>query len=375
MNDTPRIVLTGGISGGHTFPLVAVARALRKKFPEGVKFLFIGSRGSFEVAAMEQEGISAKYVLTGKYRRYFSFQNIIDPFKVPIGIIQALWHLLIFMPDAVFSKGGSASVPVVLAAWLYRIPVLIHDSDAVAGQANRFLARFATRIAIAYPGAHKFFPADKVALTGNPIREELLQGDRERFVKQVGLVSQKPIILVIGGSQGAQMLNEAILRILPNLLEKNVQVVHITGSKHYETIVASVEAFGLKIGESGYVPKAFLSATELADAYRAATLIVSRAGAGSIAELAAMKKPSILIPLEGAANNEQRMNAYDVAQLGGALILEESNLGEHILFENIMDLLTNPELMESMGEKLASFYHPDAAQAIASGVYDLVQSR
>ncbi|PIX89834.1 MAG: undecaprenyldiphospho-muramoylpentapeptide beta-N-acetylglucosaminyltransferase [Candidatus Moranbacteria bacterium CG_4_10_14_3_um_filter_45_9] len=374
MSDITRIVLTGGISGGHTFPLVAVARALRKKLSNNVEFLFIGSEGSFENDAMIQENILTKYVLTGKWRRYFSLWNIIDPFKIPIGFIQALWHLLIFMPDAVFSKGGSASVPVVLAAWVYRIPVFIHDSDAVAGRANRFLARFASRVAIAYPGAYNFFPVRKTVLTGNPIREELLLGEGDRFVKQFGLSLEKPILLVLGGSQGAQTLNAAILRILPQLLEKNIQVVHQTGNKNYENIVSSVETYGLKIGESGYVPRAFLSVFELADALKVATLVLSRAGAGSIAELAATKKASILVPLLGAANDEQRMNAYDVAALGGALVLEDTNLGEHILLEKIQELLSQPELMRSMGEKLSPFYHPDAADVIARGVYDLIEN-
>ncbi len=382
MSDITRIVFTGGISGGHTFPLVAVARALRKKFSlassvggRETEFLFIGSQGSFENDAMVQENIPTKYVLTGKWRRYFSLWNIVDPFKIPIGFIQALWYLLIFMPDAVFSKGGSASVPVVLAAWVYRIPVLIHDSDAVAGRANRFLARFVSRIAIAYPGAHNFFPIEKTILTGNPIREELLLGESDRFVKQFGLSLEKPILLVLGGSQGAQTLNVAVLRILPQLLEKNIQVVHQTGNKNYENVVSSVEAYGLKIGESGYVPKAFLSVLELADVLKVATLVLSRAGAGSIAELAALKKASILVPLLGAANDEQRMNAYDVAALGGALVLEDTNLGEHILLEKIQELLSQPELMRSMGEKLFPFYHPDAADAIASGLYDLIENK
>jgi UDP-N-acetylglucosamine--N-acetylmuramyl-(pentapeptide) pyrophosphoryl-undecaprenol N-acetylglucosamine transferase len=151
----------------------------------------------------------------------------------------------------------------------------------------------------------------------------------------------------------------ALLRVLPSLLEKNIQVVHQTGSKNYDSIVASVEAYGLKIGESGYVPKAFLSVEEVADALKVATLVISRAGASSIAEIAATKKASILVPLEGAANDEQRLNAYDVAELGGALILEEANLGEHILLEKIEELLANQALRQAMGEKLSPFY-PDS---------------
>lgn len=370
--DIPRIVLTGGISGGHTFPLVAVARALRKRFPEGVEFLFIGSHGRFESTAMAEAGIPVKYVLTGKWRRYFSVQNLIDPFKVPVGFVQALWHLFVCMPDAVFAKGGSASVPVVLAAWVYRIPVLIHDSDAVAGRANRFLSHFATRIAIAYPSARNFFPKEKTALTGNPVREEILLGESVRAVSHFGLSSEKPTLLILGGSQGAQTLNKAILAILPSLLEKNIQVIHQTGEKHYRDIAASVAAYGLKVGEDGYVPRAFLAVEELADALAVATLVISRAGAGSIAELAALGKPSILVPLAGAANDEQRMNAYDVAALGGALVLEEPNLGEHILSEKISELLADPELRKAMGEKLRAFAHPDAAEKIADGITSLM---
>ncbi len=372
--DIPRIVLTGGISGGHTFPLVAVARSLRKRFPEGVEFLFIGSHGRFESTSMAEEGIPVRYVLTGKWRRYFSLQNLIDPFKVPVGFIQTLWHLFVFMPDAVFAKGGSASVPVVLAAWVYRIPVLIHDSDAVAGRANRFLSHFATRIAIAYPSARNFFPKEKTVLTGNPVREEIFLGDSVRAGSHFGLSSEKPTLLILGGSQGAHTLNKAILGILPSLLEKNIQVIHQTGEKHYADIVASVAAYGLKVGESGYVPRAFLAVEELADAFAVATLVISRAGAGSIAELAALGKPSLLVPLIGAANDEQRMNAYDVAALGGALVLEEPNLGEHILLEKISELLADAELRKAMGEKLRTFAHPDAAEKIADGITSLMRS-
>lgn len=375
MNDIPRVALTGGVSGGHTFPLIAVAQSLRLRFPGGIEFLFIGSRGHFESDEIAEADIPMKRVLTGKWRRYFSLWNLVDFFKVPIGFFQALWHLFFFMPDAVFAKGGAASVPVVLAAWIYRIPILIHDSDAVAGRANRFLSHFAKRIAIAYPSAHNFFPVEKTALTGNPVRKEILSGDAARAASQFKLSLEKPLVFVFGGSLGAQALNTAILRILPRLLEKNIQVLHQTGSKNYEAIVAAVEASGLKIGESGYVPRAFFKVSELADALALATLVLSRAGAGSIAELAATQKAAILVPLEGAANDEQRMNAYDVAAIGGALVMEEANLGEHILFEKIEELLGNPELRQAMGKKLQSFFHPDAADAIASGVYDLITTK
>lgn len=379
MIDHPRIVLTGGVSGGHTFPLIAVARSLRQKFatlsgvPEEVELLFIGPRGRFEKEAMENENIPVKYIATGKWRRYFSLWNLVDPFKLLFGFLQSLWYLFLFMPDAVFAKGGGASFPVVLSAWLYRIPILIHDSDAAAGRANRLLARFASRVAIAYPGAHNFFPAEKTALTGNPVRAEILTGDATRSAKRFGLSLDKPTVLILGGSQGAQALNKAALHILPSLLQKNIQVLHQTGRKNYEDVVESVKTYGLKINESGYTPWPFFSAEELADALKQATLVVSRAGAGSIAELAATEKPAILVPLLSAANDEQRLNAYAVAELGGALVLEEPNIGENILFEKIAELLNDEGLRKSMGEKLHAFYHPRAADAIAEGIVSLVK--
>lgn len=366
-----RIVLTGGVSGGHTFPLLAVADALRKRHPEGVEFLFIGPAGHFGGEAFEKEGISAKKVATGKWRRYFSFQNFIDPFKIPFGLLQALWHLFWFMPDAVFAKGGSASVPVALAAWMYRIPVLIHDSDATAGVANRFLGRFAKRIAIAYPGAREFFPAEKTALTGNPVRQEILDGQSERGLMTFGLDPAKPVLLVLGGSLGATALNEALLRILPDLLAKGIQVVHQTGSEHFEKIQKAVTEYGIQ-DHQGYILRSFLSGVELGDLLAAATLVLSRAGAGSIAELAAHSKAAILVPLASAANNEQRLNAHDIAHIGGAIIMEEENLTEHLLSGTISDLLTDGEKRAALGQALHSFYHADAAESIASGIESMI---
>ncbi|MBP9728034.1 MAG: undecaprenyldiphospho-muramoylpentapeptide beta-N-acetylglucosaminyltransferase [Candidatus Moranbacteria bacterium] len=375
MASIPRIVLSGGVSGGHTFPLIAVARALRAQFPAGVEFLFIGSKGRFESESMTAEGIRAEYVLTGKMRRYFSVLNFIDVFKVPLGFIQSLWKLFVYMPDAVFAKGGSASVPVVLAAWVYRIPIVIHDSDAVAGRANRFLSRYATRIAIAYPSARQYFPEEKTALTGNPVREEILLGDANRGIAQLGLSAEKPILLILGGSQGATLLNEAVLHILPELLAAGVQVVHQTGHENFETIAKIREEHGLNVAGSGYVARDFFAVTELADILAFSTVVLSRAGASTIAELAATKKAVILVPLSSAANNEQRMNAYDIAKIGGVFVLEEQNLGEHILLQKILELIQDAEARNRMGERIHQFYHADASQAIATGISTLIAPR
>ncbi len=374
MTEPIRIVLTGGVSGGHTFPLIAVAERIAVQTGGNAEFLFIGPKGRFGASVMEERGIPVRLVSTGKLRRYFSLTNFVDPFRIPLGIIRSLWHLYQFMPDAVFSKGGSASVPVVIAAWLYRIPVLIHDSDAVAGMANKFMSRFATKIAIAYPSAREFFPAEKVALTGNPVRQDILEGSRERGYQELGLDPDKKTIFVIGGSLGATRLNEALLQVLPELLREGIQVVHQTGQEHFSLIENAVKGAGiLPGGASGYVPRAFFSAELLGDVYALADLVISRAGAGSIAELAAHGKAVILIPLASAANDEQKKNAYSIAHIGGASVLEEANLGEHLLLGEINELLQDAQKRAQMGEAIRAFYHPEAADTIASGVLSMIK--
>ena len=371
-NQIPRVVLSGGVSGGHTYPLFAVARVLRKRYPQGNELLFLGGGGVFEQTAMEAEGIPMRRILYGKMRRYFSFLNYLDFFKLPLGILQALWHLLLFMPDVVFSKGGAASVPVVLAARFYRIPVLIHDSDSVAGRANAWLGKWVQKVAIAYPSAAQYFPSGKTALTGNPVREEILSGSKERARERFGLDPQKKTLVLFGGSQGAHGLNNALLRVLPLLLTRGVQIIHQTGSNHLKGVLALAAELGVPTESGSYHPIDFLSAEEIGDTLAVADIVVSRAGAGSIAEIAACRKALVLVPLPSAANDEQRKNAYDIAEIGGALVLEEANLGEHLFLENLENLLNNDDLRAEMGEKLHVFYHPDAAERIADGLIDLM---
>lgn len=365
-----RVVLTGGLTGGHTFPLIAVARSLASRSTMPVSVLYIGSGGKIERDVMKAEGIPTRTVLSGKMRRYFSFQNALDPFKVPIGFLQAVWHLLVFMPDVVFAKGGSVSVPVCMAAWALRIPFVIHDSDAVAGRANLFLAKFATRIAVAYPAAMSFFSAEKTAITGNPVRSELLSGDASRANAYFGFSAERPVVLVLGGSLGARALNRAVARMLPDII-RETQVLHQTGEKNYRDTVSVVGEYGIKAGRDGYVVTPFLSGQELSDALARADVVISRAGASSVTELAACGKPSILVPLPTAANDEQRMNAYEVARLGGAIVLEEANLGEHILSGKVDLLLRDPMLRSDMSEKIRAFYNPAAADMIADGIIGL----
>ncbi|HLM84052.1 MAG TPA: glycosyltransferase, partial [Candidatus Bathyarchaeia archaeon] len=241
-----RIVLTGGGTGGHIFPIIAVVKKIREIAPEGadLEFLFLGPNGDFEKEVMEKEMIPRKNVLSGKLRRYFSLSYIPDLLKIPAGVIQALWQLLFFMPDVVFSKGGYAGVPVVIAAWLYRIPIVVHESDIMPGLANQFSAKLATKILVSFPGAANFFSPGKVEITGNPIREELTRGSAEEARKIFGLQPGKKTLLVMGGSQGARAINNSLIRILPDLL-KNFEVIHQTGKNEYEGVIQEAGKLGI----------------------------------------------------------------------------------------------------------------------------------
>ncbi len=365
-----RIVLTGGGTGGHIIPLVAVAQKIKEKNPE-TQFLFIGPKGSIEKKIMEKENIPLKYVLVGKMRRYFSFLYLVDILKMPLGVIQALVYLLFYMPDAIFSKGGYASFPVVVVGWLYRIPILIHDSDANPGLANTFLAKFADRIAVSYPQAEKYFPAKQVVLTGNPLRADINQGEAQKAREKFSLLESKKVIFVWGGSQGAQAINNKILDILPDLL-KRYQVIHQTGEKNFKEVEHKAGVLGIKNGRRGYVAIPFIG-EELKDILAVADLIISRSGSNSISEIAANGKASIIIPLANSANNHQRMNAYAIAKIGGCVVLEEANLGSSMLLNEINKIMTETELKEKLERNIKKFYHPEALEKITNGILGMIK--
>jgi UDP-N-acetylglucosamine--N-acetylmuramyl-(pentapeptide) pyrophosphoryl-undecaprenol N-acetylglucosamine transferase len=366
-----KIVLTGGGSGGHLIPLIAVARKIKEKLPE-TEFVFIGPNGKLEEDIIGKEGIAIRNILVGKFRRYFSWHNFVDCFKIPVGIIQAMFILLQEMPDAIFSKGGYASLPVVLVGWLYRIPVMIHESDAVPGMANEMLSKFANRIAVSYPEAEKEFPAAQVVLTGNPVRENINKGDAQKAREKFELTDLKKIIYVTGGSQGAQIINERILDILPELLKK-YQIIHQVGESNFDEVRHRSGEMGIKLGRDGYIAMPFIH-EGIEDIFASADLVISRASANTISEIAANSKPSILIPLQNAANDHQRMNAYALAKIGGCIVLEENNLGKNLLLSRIEEILENPELQSKLAHSIHSFYHPDATEKIAEGILGMIKN-
>jgi len=382
-----KAIFTGGGTGGHIFPIIAVARELTNIYlqktqlasgnskKENLELFYLGPKSEIGPEAemlLKQEGIKIKYILAGKLRRYFGievvFQNIIDIFKTPIGILQSFSFLFWKAPDLIFSKGGYGSFPVVFSGKLLGIPIFLHESDIEPGLANKKIGKYASIIFISFPNTG-FFPAKKMVLSGNPIRRELLEGSIDDAKKLFQLTSSKPVILIIGGSQGAQKINDLVLNILPKLLE-NFEIIHQTGSKNFKEVESGADVMINKDLKKYYHPFPFLEEKNLKHALAVCDLIVSRAGSGSIFEIAALEKPSILIPLSGSAQNHQIKNAYAYAENRAAIVMEEISLTPHFFLQTIKNILENQKEMENIKKAAKNFSKPDAAKKIANYIMD-----
>jgi len=368
-----RILFTGGGTGGHIYPIVTMKKTLEKLGQE-IKFMYIGPNG-FAKDALEKIGVKCKFILAGKLRRYVSPLTFIDLFKIPLGFIQSLWHVFWFMPDVIFGKGGYGSVPVVLAGWFYKIPIIIHESDSIPGLANRILGRFSKKIIISFEEAKKYFPLKKIILLGIPVREEFIQGNKEEGKRLFEISSTKPVILAMGGSQGAEKINDIVLNVLPRLLEK-CEIIHLCGEKNFKRIEAASQEELAKFNSQKtkiYHLYSFLDIHKLNHAYAVSDIIISRGGATSIFEIAAAGKPSILIPLSTAASDHQTKNAQTLARIGGAIVLEEENLTMNMFLDAVFGLIDNPQKAKEIGERARLFYKPDTNQKIAEEIISLCQ--
>ena len=319
-----KIILTGGGTAGHVTPNLALIPALKKRDYE---IRYIGSYQGIEKRLAENAGIPYDGISSGKLRRYFDLKNFSDPFRVLKGYGEACRLLKKYQPDVIFSKGGFVSVPVVLAAKRYRIPTILHESDMTPGLANRLCIPSAAKICCNFPETLQHLPEDKAVLTGSPIREELLQGDRLAGLQYTHLSAAKPILLVIGGSLGAVAVNQMIRSLLPRLLS-SFQIIHICGKGHLDESL---------IGRPGYVQYEYVDAP-LKHLFAAADLAVSRAGANSICELLALRKPNVLIPLSAAASRgDQLLNAASFEKQGFSTVLKEEDMNQDTLFDAIQD--------------------------------------
>lgn len=366
-----RILFAGGGTGGHFFPILAVIREI-KRVAEDQRILdlelFYMSPDDLGVLLLAEEEVVRIKTRSGTWRAVLSpldlARNIRDAALLAVGVCVALWNMFLVVPDAVFSTGGWGALPAVIAALVFRIPLVIHEPDTVPGRVNSFSARFAARIGISFPEAAKFFPARKVALVGMPIRRRILGGRPDEAREAFDIISDAPVLGVIGASQGASPLNSAVLGVLPELADR-YEIVHQTGARNFEDVKGEASVILEFKHKERYHPAGFLDETGMRDFYTVSDLIVSRAGASSIFEIASRGKPAILVPLPHAAKNHQWENASAYGAQGAAVIVEEVNLTPHILLAEIKKLTDDPERMRRMGEAAARFARPDAAEVVA----------
>lgn len=323
-----KIILTGGGTAGHVTPNLALLPSLREA---GYEISYIGSYHGIERKLIENAGIPYYGISSGKLRRYFDIKNFSDPLRVLKGYGEALRLLKRHKPDVVFSKGGFVAVPVVLAARHFKIPTIIHESDMTPGLANKICIPSAVRVCCNFPETIKYLPGDKAVLTGSPIRRELLAGDRLAGLSYANLGADQPVLLIIGGSLGSVTVNQAVRSILPRLLAK-YQVIHICGKGNLDEDL---------IGRAGYVQFEYVDAP-LKHLFAAADLVISRAGANSICELLALRKPNLLIPLSASASRgDQILNANSFAKQGFSKVLEEESISGETLYQAIDSLYQN----------------------------------
>lgn len=323
-----KIILTGGGTAGHVTPNMALIPELKQR---GYEIKYIGSYDGIEKKLIEELGIDYEGISSGKLRRYMSAKNFTDPFRVIKGYSEAKKLIKSYSPDIVFSKGGFVSVPVVLAAKKYKIPVIIHESDMTPGLANKLSISAASLICHNFPETASYLPKGKAVLTGSPIREELRHGDRLAGLNMCGFNANKPIIMVIGGSLGAVAVNEAIRGSLDTLLEK-YQIVHLCGKGKTDASLNDVK---------GYKQFEYIKA-ELKDLFAMSDIIISRAGANAICEIVALRKPNILIPLSAkASRGDQILNAKSFEKQGFSEVIEEENLTKTLLVDTINNVYEN----------------------------------
>ncbi len=357
-----RILLVGGGTGGHFYPLIAVAEELNQT-PEKPKLYYMGP-DAFDAEALRLQNIKHVYCPAGKVRRYFSLLNLLDLFKNIFGLFIAFIKLFLIYPDVVFSKGGYTSIPVIIAAKLLMIPIVIHESDAVPGRSSKIGAKLARYIGIAHDDVAKFFPPAKTALVGIPMRKAILE--RSQNAKQtLNIPADKPLIYVTGGSLGAERLNNQILEILPTLLQR-FYVFHQVGEKNIETTEAVVQnLIEDKALLSSYFVQGKLSAEMVALVLSGADLVIARSGSTTLFEIAHHQKPSILVPIPESVSHDQRSNAYSYARSGAAVVLEEGNLNDALLLQEIDSIINDRARYHEMVQATTSTSYPDAGQKIA----------
>lgn len=371
MNDELRVIISGGGTGGHIFPAVSIANAIREKRPDA-KILFVGAEGRMEMQRVPAAGYPIKGLPIVGFNRKNWLKNIPVLFKIMKSRNMAREILSEFKPQVAVGVGGYASGPTLNMAESMGIPTLLQEQNSYAGVTNKLLAKNARRICVAYDGMERFFPADKILFTGNPVRQNLLNTalTKDEAVRRFGLVPGKKTILIVGGSLGARTINDSILGNLPLVKQQQkVQFIWQTGKYYSEEIHNELQRRGCP---ENLIVTDFIN--DMSEAYAAADLVISRAGAGSISEFCLLGKPVILVPSPNVAEDHQTKNALALVQQNAALYVTDAE-ARRILLPQAINTVTDPAKLESLGRNILQLAKPNAASDIADEVIKLAMNQ
>lgn len=380
-----RILVTGGGTGGHVSPALATIRELinlsqQENSTWQPVFRYIGSKRGVEKRLAQEAGLEFVGVETGKLRRYFSRENFTDALRIPVGVVQSLWHVWKFRPQVVLSTGGYVCVPPVVAAWVLRVPVITHEQTVQIGLANRIASRFATRIALSFEGAVDELPKrlrSKAFVTGNPVRPEIFVGDKAKAIAFCGFSEEDnelPTVYATGGAQGARIINRAIEEKLPDLLQI-CRIIHQCGQQpagdeqDFDRLQARAEKLPPELRRRYFLTR-FVGA-EIGDIFALTDLVVSRSGAGTVTEVSALGKPAVFVPLVPTGGDEQTKNARRSERAGAAAIITQAELSGASLYRELSRLLPDRTKLTAMGQAALTLARPNAAHDLAQAVLQL----
>lgn len=386
-----KILVTGGGSSGHISPALAIIKTIQELAAQGSRcdgtawtprFLYIGGKRGLEKDLVEAAGIKFTGVETGKLRRYFSLENIVDQFRLPVGVSQSLRVIRRFRPAVVFSTGGYVAVPPVLAARLLRVPVIIHEQTVQVGLANRITARFATRIALSFESAMQELPAverGRAFVVGNPVRSTIFGGEPAQAVHCAGFADEDdglPTVYITGGSQGARVINRAVESVLPDLLGF-CRIIHQCGQQpagdeqDYDRLELAARRLPPELRRRYHFTR--FIAEEIKHVYALADLVLGRAGAGTVAEICALGKPAVYVPLVPTGGDEQTRNAKMCVDVGAATIIPQAEMNGARLLQALQELLPDEARLDAMGRAALTLTKPNAARDMAQAVIALAQ--
>ncbi|MBM7647217.1 UDP-N-acetylglucosamine--N-acetylmuramyl-(pentapeptide) pyrophosphoryl-undecaprenol N-acetylglucosamine transferase [Bacillus ectoiniformans] len=362
-----KIVVSGGGTGGHIYPALALIRTIKEKHPE-TSFLYIGTEKGLESKLVTRENIPFRSIEITGFKRSVSFENVKTVMRFLKGVQDCKKMLKEFKPDVVIGTGGYVCGPVVYAAAKLGIPSIVHEQNSVPGLTNKFLSKYVDKVAICFDSAKEFFPSGKVVLTGNPRASEVINARPAGQLKAHGLEEDKKTVLIFGGSRGARPINDAVVKAIPALAKRDYQVLYVTGDVHYDKVLEEIKAAG---APSNVAITPFIH--NMPEVLAESDLVVSRAGATTLAELTALGLPSILVPSPYVTNNHQEKNALSLTSRGAAFLLKEQELTADSFISQLDRILMDESELENMKQAAADLGIKDASERLYSVMLQLAK--